>query len=138
MNYAALKAEIINDPTGLGYAQAWNSGFDSGVADILNAVRSTIDVSRGVVQAYEVFECILPADWAALTADNKQRVQSILSMGAVDASGSNTRAAFLAAFAAGTTTRANLIALATRKGSRAEQLFGQAVTSDDIAIARRI
>lgn len=133
---AALKSEITTDSTGIGLATPFASGTLGVVVDALNLVRTTIDVDRPLVPAYEVWEAIVPTEWAALSAQEKQRIQTILSMGTVYTKGANTRASFQAAFAGGTTTRTNLTNLLTRKGSRAEQLFGQAVTLDDVVRAR--
>jgi hypothetical protein len=138
LNYAALKAELQNDPLGLGYAPHLTSGNDSALADMLNLVRATIAIDRETIPSYEVFDAIVPAEWASLSAQEKQRIQLVLSMGQVYVKGANTRSAFLAAFAAGTTTRANLGALQGRQGSRAEQLFGlgASVSAQDIAQAK--
>ena len=135
INYAALKAEVQTDPLALGYATPLAAGNHAALADLLNQVRSGISIDLETVQAWAVFNAIVPAEWAALSAQEKQRIQIILSMGTVSVKGANTRSAFLAAFAAGTTTRTNLAALQTRVGSRAEQLFSQSVTPADIAQA---
>lgn len=133
---AVLKAELDADPTALGYAPHMVSGNDPALVTLLNEIRIGISIPRDLVPTYEIFEAIVPSEWSAASAEEKQRVQLILSMGMVDVRGQNTKDAFMAAFAAGTTTRANLIALVTRTGSRAEQLFGQAVSINDIVEAR--
>jgi hypothetical protein len=140
MDYLVLKNEFINDPKGYGYSSYWNNGQDWKLAELINQVRDSIRIDRERVFAYEVFEAIVPEEWSALSAGEKQRIQTILSMGEVLTKGPNTRAAFQAAFAAGTTTRANLVALLTRSGSRAEELFGARtfVSWDDVAMARRV
>jgi len=135
INYIQLKAEIQTDPLSLGYATPLAAGNHSALADLLNQLRGTIAIQRDTAPAWEVFECIVPAEWAALTAQEKQRIQTILAMGTVSIKGPNTRSAFLAAFAAGTATRTALAAMQNRQGSRAEQLFGQAVTVADVAQA---
>ena len=133
---AALKAELQTDPTALGYAPHIASGNDVALVEMLNAARAGIDIRRDLIPSHELFEAIVPADWTAATAQEKQRIQLVLSMGTVDVRGANTRAAFQAAFGAGTTTRANLLALLTRPGSRAEALFGEPVSIDDLVKAR--
>jgi hypothetical protein len=89
------------------------------------------------VPSYEVLNAIVPAEWASLTAQEKSRIEMMLSVLTIMVNGINTRDAFLAAFGPGTTTRANLGALQKRKGSRGEQLFGSGTTimPTDIAIA---
>lgn len=138
IDYAILKTELTTDPRGYGYALFWADGSDWQLADLINQIRTTINIDRGLVDANEIFECIVPAEWIGLSAQEKERVQLILSMGTVNTKGLNTRAAFQAAFGAGTTTRTNLLALLTRRGSRAEELFGTSISWDDIAKARRI
>jgi hypothetical protein len=137
---AQLKTEILEDPEGLGLGPLAALGADADIAAALNQARAEIEIPRGIVASYEVFEAIVPTEWTALNADSKQRVQSILAMSQINTAGPNTQAAFLAAFAGGTTTRANLIALTKRQGSRAEQLFGAGVSIswDDVAAARRL
>jgi hypothetical protein len=139
MDYVALKAELQNDPQALGYAPFVANGSDQKLANLINALKQTATVTRNLVPAYEVWEAIVPADWAALTSQEKQRVETILAMGMVKVSGPNTRSAFLAAFGVGTPTRTNLAALQTKIGSRAEELFGEGVgvTNEDVAIALR-
>lgn len=137
INYPALKTEVQSDPNGYGYAAPLATGTYWQVADLLNTVRATIHVDRDLVAAHEVYEAIVPAEWSALTADEKQRVSTLLGMGEINAKGTNTRASFAAAFGAGTTTRTNLVALQTRDGSRAEQLFGAGtvIRPEDITTA---
>lgn len=136
IDHAQLKTEIETDPQGLGYAPHVASGNDVALAAMLNEIRPSISINRDLIPSHEIFEAIVPSEWSAASAQEKQRVQLILSMGMVDVRGQNTKDAFLAAFGGGTTTRANLIALVNRQGSRAEQLFGQAVSIDDIVKAR--
>jgi hypothetical protein len=121
----------------LGYAASIASGDDVTTASIINLPRVSISIEQQVVPAYEVLEAIVPSEWSALTAQEKQRVELMLSLGEVKLSGPNTRSALAAAFGPATTTRANLIALQNRIGSRAEALFGQSVGPIDIARALR-
>lgn len=132
ISYSALAAELSADPAALGYA----GQSDPACAALLNAPRAGVTVPVGVVPAYSVFEAMDPTEWAALSAQEKQRIQTILSMGQVNTAGANTRAAFQAAFAAGTTSRANLVALLTRPGSRAEALFGAGTVVSDQDVGR--
>jgi hypothetical protein len=117
VDLAALKAELLN---------AHYTGMtDAAAAAELNKVPSwnaTDKVARDLIPSYELFEAIVPSEWAAATAQEKQRVQMILGMGMVSVRGANTQQAFKDAFGAGTTTRANLIALVNRTCSRAEFL----------------
>lgn len=133
IEYAVLRNELLTDPTALGYAAPRIAGNDSTLADLLNAVSPTRLIDRGFIPASEVFEAIVSTEWAAASAQEKQRVQLILGMGEINLKGPNTRAALGAAFGVGTTTRANLQTLQSRPGSRSEFLFGEGVgvsTSD--------
>ena len=137
MNYAALKSELENDPASLGYAAYWAAGTDWKLAELLNAVNQTIDIDRTLIPAHEIISATTAADFAALSTAEKQRYQIITGAGEVDASNANVRGAFAAMFPSGT-TRNNLNALLTRKGSRAEFLFGQNVAVLDVSIARSV
>jgi hypothetical protein len=138
MDYVALKSEIDTDPTGLGLVALRNAGNDQGIADALNLVRQTINIDRDFVAGWEVVEAMVSAEYAALSTAEKTRIQTIIGAGTIYVKGTNTRAAFAAAFGAGTTTRANLLALQQRKGSRAEALWGAgvSVTNTDVSTAK--
>ena len=135
MDLTVLKAELLADPAGLGYAPLLAAGQDGTLADALNLVRDGIDINRGVIPAYEIVNATTPAEWAALRAAEKQRYQTLTGAGQVDSANANVRAAFQAMFAASTATRTALVVLLTRKGSRAEQLFGAGAMVDHMAIA---
>ena len=49
LSYAALKSELQNDPTSLGYAAMLAAGDHAGLAAALNLVRQTITIKRDVV-----------------------------------------------------------------------------------------
>ncbi len=129
---AALKAEITTDPSVRGYAAHIAAGRMGEVAKLLNEVQASIAIGRGEIQTYEIFEATEPSDWAALSPAEKQRYQTMLGMGFINLDGPNVVASFRAMFAAGTATRANLIALRTRNGSRAEELF-----EPDVSVSHR-
>lgn len=130
MDYQVLRNELLNDPASIGYAGM----TDVQAAAALNNANQTR--ARAIIPAYEIYEAIVPAEWASLTAAEKQRVQTMLSMGNVNAAGTNTRASFLAAFGAGTTTRANLAALQNETVSRAAILGLGPVQTIDVTRAR--
>jgi plasmid replication initiation protein len=133
-DYLALKNEILNDPLSLGYA----GKSDAQVAALMNGASRPTTSPRTVVAAYDVYEAIDPAEWSALSAAQKQTIADVLGMGEVNAAGARTRATFAAAFGAGSVSRANLLALTTVSAarSRAQEVFGVAVTDLDIAKAR--
>lgn len=127
-----LRAELLTDPKGLGYA-GQNA---TQAAAAMNAPGSGTAVDRTVIPSYEIVNATTASDWAALTAAEKQRYQTLTGAGFVDASNANVRAAFQAMFGAGTATRTALTAMLTQSRTRAEELFGHAVTAADITTAR--
>lgn len=137
MTPAELKAEIETGPLVATLAPLVTAGNDAGVAAALNAINTAVD--RTTVASHLVFECIVPAEWAALTAAEKQRIQTILGMGEINLKGTNTRASLAAAFGAGTATRTALLALQSRPGSRAEQVWGAGtiISPSDVSLALR-
>lgn len=132
MDYVRLKSEITNDPAVLGYA----AKTDQQIADLLNSLTTSRTIERSIIPAHEVLEATVPAEWAALTAAEKQRYQTITGAGQVNLRGANTRSTMGAMFGAGTTTRANLIALQTKAVSRAEELGLGRVEPGHVAKAR--
>lgn len=129
-NIAILTTELSSDPLARGY-----SGMDdaTAAASLNTADRS---VERTLVPSHEVYEQIVPSEWGALQNVEKDRIGQILSMGIVNVQGANTRAAFAAAFSAGTTTRSNLLAYQTRPASRAEELGLPQVKAGHVEQAR--
>lgn len=130
VDYSKLRNEIQADPLARGYAGL----TDAAVADSLNTVNRTVD--RTVIPTYEIINATVPADWTALSAAEKQRYQTLTGAGQIDASNPNVRAAFLAMFAAGTTTRANLAAIQSKTMSRADELGLGTVTPGDVTRAK--
>lgn len=117
MDYAILLAELASDPLTRGYAGMTDA---QRLASLLASNRPT---ERDIVPAHEVIEAMVPTEWAALTAQEKQRISTLISAGQVNLKGPNTRASLAAAFGAGTATRANLVALqAGPAQSRAQEL----------------
>lgn len=128
-NLLALQAELLNDPLGRGYSAM----TDQQAADSLN----TADRSRTVpsVSPTDVFQAVVPGEYNATTPDQKQVLGFIFSLPTVPTSG-NAATALMAIFGAGTTTRQNLIDLATETVSRAVELLIGEVHAGDVAEAR--
>ena len=127
-----LRAELVADPLLRGYAGMTNT---QAVQSIRAVNRS---VERPTVSGSEVFNAVVPAEFDALLVTQQGRVRDVWGLGdAIDVrSGTSTRAVLLSAFGAGTTTRANLIAVVTRTVSRADELGLGAVFEGDVARAR--
>lgn len=135
LDFLALKAELQTDPLGLGYAVFIASGSDHRLADLLNEPRAAIRVDRGLIPSHEVVNVL---EWTdAAVGVSLQPISAILAAGQVDVSNVRVRAAFATVFPAGSGTRTRLIALATRDGSRAAQLFDVSVVHADVAWALR-
>ena len=132
-----IKVRLDADPNGLGYAameaaQSWDA-----LAAAMNLVRpgAAFVVQRRAVQAQEFLEAIVYAELVANTAAIGTAMRDALTLlflivgtgGTIDAQHANIRAFFTGAFAAGTTTRANLQALQARQGSDAEVAWGDGV-----------
>ena len=140
----ALTAEIQSDPNAYGYAAFVAEGNDQGIADLLNLRRdgvsapgAAITVYRNDVRKAEIIGAFVVTDYDALTAARRDLVGAILQLDVVDATDATLRSNLAAVFAAGTTTRANLVAMAQRAGSRAEALFGTGafIAHQDVARA---
>lgn len=139
----ALKAEITNDPTGLGLT-APPAIDDVGNADKLNLVRSELQIEREAIPASEIARAIDRVEYGSVALSDRQWIDMNLATGLVDArTGSVFRTGVLAIFGAQTATRANMQALLTVDGNRIDKLFqagtleaGGTVTPSDIANAR--
>lgn len=138
MNYQALKTELTTDPLGLGLAALSASEAASKLNEVPPSPAAGRQIEREIVSTWEIFEATVPAEWAALSAAEKQRYQSMLSMGSINLKKPNTRAALAAMFGAVTTTRANLLALQNTPASRATVLFGEEVKYWDVERARAL
>jgi hypothetical protein len=132
---AILHTEITTDPESLGYA----GKTDPEVADLLNEVGlSGETILQGQIDAAEIQKQVVASEFLALSNGEQNLWLAIISPGAglVDISDSNIQAQALTIWAAGTTTRANLVALATRSCSRAEKLFEANVSVGHLDVAK--
>jgi hypothetical protein len=142
MDYVALKAEILTDPTARGYA----GKEDNAVAVLLNAVQLGILIKRDNIAPNEILEAIhsndLPANAAASISFCSwfESLTQLRAIRLINDDGTNTKVlGNLTRFLTDTNqSQTRIQALATRTGSRAEQLFGRnvIVTDQDVAIAR--
>lgn len=130
MDFVVLAQEINLDPLGRGYAGM----TDAQAAISLNTVSRSRE--RGVVPAHELIDATVPSEWAALSAAEKQRYQTLTGAGQVNVQSANVRSAFAAMFGAGTTTRANLAALQNEQVSRATELGLETVYEGHVFMAR--
>lgn len=127
-----LYQELTDDPLVRGYSTM----TDQEAADDLNTIYCSVGVTS--VKASVILEATLIAEYNALASGQQELYRSMLAMGELDPSGTNTRAIFADLFGAGTTTRANLLALSTRDVSRAVELLGDGavITAAHVNAAR--
>lgn len=129
MNLQDLKDELTNDPLARGY-----SGMgDEAAADSLNAPDR--QPNRETLDAGLLVASIVRSEYAALQAAEKDYLRLIAMAQSLPLT-ATVKAELAAIFGQGTTTRANLLALLKRTGSRAEELGLGRVTPSDVAKAK--
>lgn len=123
-----LKNELNTDPQTLGYSAAgWPEGPDQAVADFINDPAYGATIWRTNIPMSDVYAEVDWSEVIALGEAERQVFRQITSTAELDADSQNIRDAIGAIFGAGTTTRANLLALVQKSGSRAEELWGDGV-----------
>ena len=131
MNYDVLMTELL-----AGHPVTGGYDVDNEVAaGQLNAINCTQNVES--VSGQEIFEAVNQADFIALSAGHKSLLYAIIGMGTILVNGTNTKAALLAMFGAGTPTRANLAALQKQDVSRAVELGLGEVLPGNVEEVRR-
>jgi len=137
---AALKTEINSDPKALGYAalRAQSNGPQA-LAVRLNTLGASAEtVTATYLQVEDVVAALVRAEYDALSTAAKDYLNVVLNAPRVKSGDATLRTQLGALFAAGTATRANLLALATRPASRAEALWGEGVSVTDAQAAEAI
>ena len=147
INYVQLKTELNTDPNAYGYAPLIAIGNDQGLADMLNLPRAAIVMPRPDVSPLEILEAIKVTDFIAtgnqsiLYGSWFESVTQYPSVRILKTDGSDTRLMtnMMTLLVNGSQSEVRLRALASRQGSRAEQLFGvgTSVGNWDIAQALR-
>lgn len=159
VNIVALKSECTNDPQDLGINEAYNLGQDQQVADILNWIRdgvnpcpvntilgTAITVRRIDITSQEILEALDTRDLPSVTASNQASLawfesvtqQRIIRLLNDDGSSTRAKGNLDRLFANGQGSQTRLNNIASRFGSRTEQLFGTntVVTASDIGESR--
>jgi len=136
-DYVILNTEITTDPESLGYA----GKTDPEVADLLNTIGLVAPAEKvdvGVLNGQELSMAVEITEYVALNAASRDGWNTILSAGdgQVDVDDQRVVDQIAAIWGAGTTTRANLLALKTRPCSRAETLFGRGVSIHHLDVAQ--
>ena len=125
-----LKDEIDNDPLGRGYAGMSDQEVTD---DMLTEYRS---VSVGSIPSEDIVAALVPSEVNVLTVVQQRNLWGVIGAGSVKPDDTEVKNFFADLFGAGTTTRANLLALATQLISRAAEL-GIRVKPGLVAEARR-
>jgi hypothetical protein len=147
VDYAALKQEVTADPLGLGYAARVAAGDDAGVAALLNAAAgpgaaavAVQSMARGdFLLAIGGAYLALPNLSAAVQAKWDRILAVIRAADAVTVASPLVQNLLALAVADGVLAQADVDAVKTRTGSRAEVLFGAgtAVSGSDVSYALR-
>jgi hypothetical protein len=132
MDLTALKTELTDDPLARGYA-GMNDEQSAVSLNIADRQPNRESLTGGMIAA-----SVVRAELAALLSiDDKNYVLGLMSAGDMPLT-ANLKAELGGIFGVGTATRANLIALLKRPGSRAEELGLGFVTPSHVADARRL
>jgi hypothetical protein len=137
ITYPELKVEITNDPKTLGYA----GKSDEQIAQLLNTVGLSVEtLFKGRVAVEDFIAEIVGTEYDALSAAGKTQLDQFVRGNWIKSGSANMRTTIGALFAAGTTTRTNLLALCQRSATRGEVLFGEGITvsHQDVAAARAL
>jgi hypothetical protein len=143
IDYVALRTELETDSNSYGYREWIDNGTDWALADLLNKVRAGISVPRRDVTPMEVIEAIKVTDFisnaTALYASWFESLTQFASIRILKDNGTDTRVMtnLMTLLVNGSQSEVRLRALASRAGSRAEQLFGvgTSVSWQDVARA---
>lgn len=131
MDYAGLKAEIAK-PAYVGMT-------DAQIAVAVNTNTVTAQLAPLQVNGAQIYNAIVPAEFAALSAAQQQLVRDVFGLGdGIDVSaGTNARTVLANAFGAATASRANLLALATVTQTIARSLGFASVNDQEVLAARK-
>lgn len=133
---AALRAELDNDPAGLGYAgktaEEVKGLINAVAADNTNPLKRVL---RDSVESWEIVGATVYGEYVSLTATQRDLYGAIVACGKVNPQNANIRTIFGQLFSAGA-TRNRLNDLQYRGASRAETLFGAGTVAEEWDIER--
>jgi hypothetical protein len=143
IDYIALKTELTTDPNSYGYAPLVAVGSCGELADMINRVRNNITVPLASVtpamllEAISVDDFIVTANQTILMGSWFESLLQFANIRVLKDDGTDTRVLtnIMKILKNGTASETRVRALASRKGSRAEQLFSVQVTPADVAQA---
>lgn len=138
---SVLRTELLSSVFASTYSAAIAQGSHNAVADRVNSYASAT-VSVGVIFAIDMQQAVVASEYAVLSGGQRDLWNAVVTTGVNGVSISNAalRAQVAFVWSAGTTTRASLLALDSKRGSRAELLFGEAtvVTATDVQQALQV
>lgn len=137
-----IRTEIDTDPKSLGYATLKvQSNGPEAVAARMNEVGASAEtLTPAYTETIDVLAALVGTEVLALTQANRDMLAILTSTTRLKTGSSTLRAAIAAIFGAGTTSRANLVALTTKSCSRAAALWGEGVvvTSSQVGEAMEL
>lgn len=125
-----LQAELLNDPTSIGYGPMIVAHDYTGLANALNLARAAIVFPRADIAPLELIEAINVTDFVSnansLSGTYLNALLQLDSIRILKADGTDTRVLtnIMKILSNGSQSEARIRALASRTGSRAEQLWG--------------
>ena len=131
MDLAALKTELTTDPLGRGYAAM----SDVEASESLNTRNR--QPNRESLTGGEIASAVDAGELIALGTSQENYVMSLFGCDSIPVT-QNFKQNLAGLFGAATETRANLLAIFQRTGSRAEELGLGNVTPSHVADARRL
>jgi hypothetical protein len=136
INYTTLRNEVETDPNNYGFAALRANGNDTQIISLLNQVRANIAITVSSME-FNAFMRAMMSQLATLSTAQGTQMQ-IIGLGGLVYLGDSATRTYLEGVYSAVGPKAQLQALYTRQGSRAEQLFGEntILTLDDLVIAR--
>ncbi len=136
LTLSGLRTEFLTDPRSLGYSTAVTQGDHNRLVYLINTTAASHSVSMGTVTTIAMQSVVVASEYAVLSNGQRDLWNAVLvaAVNGVPISNTVIRNQVAFVWSAGTTTRANLLALDTRTGTRAEVLFGEGirVTATDV------
>lgn len=136
INYTQLANEINTDPKSLGYA----GKSDYEIATLMNTPGASAEtIFRTYTPTEDIAAGIVRSEYDALATAGKTYLNEVILEGDRVKTGDATlRSQIASLFGAGTQTRTNLTAVASKSATRGEVLFGEDTTISDTDVARAL
>jgi hypothetical protein len=131
-----IKTEIDTDPKTLGYAALWaqSNGAEAVALKMNEAGASVETLFKGYVPVEDMLAEIVFSEYTAWTAAQKTNIDQFLRGTRIKTGSANMRTTLAALIPVGA-SRTAMIAFASRPCSRAEALWGEAVSVTPTQVA---